>query len=496
MHTLPGEEGQVDFFQGAPTLDATTGQCKSGQITCQESAVESLVSDSGLDSCPMPAPSAVRPALPWLLAALVLGLGLVLATRVYHNYDVVDCFLAWARATGGFRPWGVYTPGTGADDCDYPPLVPYLLTLGEAGRLAAGAPAVGALAILLLKLPSLLAHAATVPLSLRGLARPLGPAGARRAAILLALSPAFFLNAALWGQFDVPLTLFLIAAVAALLCDRPVAAGVGMGLALATKLLAIVPVPLLAVWVWRRHGPRELARSTGAGLLVVVILALPHVVAGRGEAMLRAYTGAVNYYPFRTGEAYNTWYLLDRYDVLARGMSPRLARRDDRPALGPITSHQVGLAAFSLYTVFMLAALARRPTPIVLLWTLGMHLFGFFMLPTQVHQRYIVPAVGLLALLAPLSHRGLVLFGVLTATATLNQALDLVRALPLESAVAGALTAPQMPLALRTARDLGAGIALVNFLLFAWALVAFWREAVAPVGGTAVGSPAPGTGAR
>jgi len=444
----------------------------------------------------MPAPSAVRPALPWLLAALVLGLGLVLATRVYHNYDVVDCFLAWARATGGFRPWGVYTPGTGADDCDYPPLVPYLLTLGEAGRLAAGAPAVGALAILLLKLPSLLAHAATVPLSLRGLARPLGPAGARRAAILLALSPAFFVNAALWGQFDVPLTLFLIAAVAALLCDRPVAAGVGMGLALATKLLAIVPVPLLAVWVWRRHGPRELARSTGAGLLVVVILALPHVVAGRGEAMLRAYTGAVNYYPFRTGEAYNTWYLLDRYDVLARGMSPPLARRDDRPALGPITYHQVGLAAFSLYTVFMLAALARRPTPIVLLWTLGMHLFGFFMLPTQVHQRYIVPAVGLLALLAPLSHRGLVLFGVLTATATLNQALDLVRALPLESAVAGALTAPQMPLALRTARDLGAGIALVNFLLFAWALVAFWREAVAPVGGTAVGSPAPGTGAR
>ena len=444
----------------------------------------------------MPAPSAVRPALPWLLAALVLGLGLVLATRVYHNYDVVDCFLAWARASGGFRPWGVYTPGTGADDCDYPPLVPYLLTLGEAGRLAAGAPAVGALAILLLKLPSLLAHAATVPLSLRGLARPLGPAGARRAAILLALSPAFFLNAALWGQFDVPLTLFLIAAVTALLCDRPVAAGVGMGLALATKLLAIVPVPLLAVWVWRRHGPRELARSTGAGLLVVVILALPHVVAGRGEAMLRAYTGAVNYYPFRTGEAYNTWYLLDRYDVLARGMSPPLARRDDRPALGPITYHQVGLAAFSLYTFFMLAALARRPTPIVLLWTLGMHLFGFFMLPTQVHQRYIVPAVGLLALLAPLSHRGLVLFGVLTATATLNQALDLVRALPLESAVAGALTAPQMPLALRTARDLGAGIALVNLLLFAWALVAFWREAVAPVGGTAVGSPAPGTGAR
>jgi len=430
----------------------------------------------------MPAPSAVRPSSPWLLAALVLGLGLIVAPRVYHNYDVVDCFLAWARATAGFRPWDVYIPGTGADDCDYPPLVPYLLALGEAGRLAAGSPALGALAILLLKLPGLLAQAATVPLSLRGLVRPLGLAGARRAAILLALSPAFFVNAALWGQFDVLLTLFLIGAVAALLCDRPVAAGAGMGLALATKLLAIVPVPLLAVWVWQRHGPRALARSAGAGLLVVGLLALPHVVAGRGEAMLRAYTGAVNYYPFRTGEAYNTWYLLDRFDVLARGMSPPLVRRDDRPALGPITYHQIGLAGFSVYTALMLAVLARRPTPLVLLWTLGMELFGFFMLPTQVHQRYIVPAVGLLALLAPLSRRGFVLFGVLTATATLNQALDLVRALPLESPVAGALTSAQLPLALRTARDLGAAIALVNVLLFAWALVAFWREAVAPRG--------------
>src|SRR5918994_2727177 len=26
MHSLPGEEAQIDFFQGAPTLDATTGQ--------------------------------------------------------------------------------------------------------------------------------------------------------------------------------------------------------------------------------------------------------------------------------------------------------------------------------------------------------------------------------------------------------------------------------------------------------------------------------------
>lgn len=440
----------------------------------------------------MYASPAVRPSLPILLAVVVFALGLVVAARVYHQYDVVDCFLAWARASGGLRPWDVYTPGAGADNCDYPPFVPYLLTLAEALRLAAGAPAVGALAILLLKLPSLVAHAAAVPLALRGLARPLGAPGARLSAILIALCPAFFVNGALWGQFDVLLTLFLMAAVVALLLDRPVSAGAAMGLALATKLLAIVPLPFLALWIWRRHGARKLARSVLAGLGVGLLFALPHVLAGRGDAMLKAYTGAVNYYPFRTAEAYNTWYLLDRYDVLARGMSPPEARRDDRPALGPVTYHQVGLLAFSLYTLALLAVLARRPTRSVLLWTLSMHLFGFFMLPTQVHQRYVVPAVGMLALLAPTSRRGFALFGLLTVTATLNQGLDLARALPGAEAIAGSLTSLDLPIAMRTARDLGAAIALANVVLFAWAVTAFWREAIAS---TDAGAAAPADGA-
>jgi hypothetical protein len=111
---------------------------------------------------------------------------------------------------------------------------------------------------------------------------------------------------------------------------------------------------------------------------------------------------------------------------------------------------------------------------------MGLQLFAFFMLPTQVHQRYIVPAVAFLAALAPLSPRALVLFLGVTFTATLNQGLDLVRALPTQSAIAGALTTADLPLATRTARDLGAGIALVNVALFAFATWAFWREVVRP----------------
>ena len=424
----------------------------------------------------MSAQPLANPRLPWLLAGAVLVVGLVAAPRVFHNYDVVDCFLAWSRATEGTRPWRVYTPGVGADDCDYPALVPYALTLVEGARLAAGAPPVGPLAVSLLKLPSLLSLFLAVPVALGGLRRRLGEDGARMAAILLATSPAWFVNAALWGQFDVPLARLMVGAVLALLAARPVLAGVVTGLALSTKLLAIVPVPLLALWVWRRQGWRALARASAAALLVVLLLALPHVLAGRGRAMLRAYTGAVGYYPYRTVEAYNTWYLLDRYDVLVRGLSPPEARRDDRPALGPLTFHHLGLGVLAVYSFALLVVLWRRPMAPVLLWCAALQLFGFFMLPTQVHQRYIVPVVGLLALVACGSRRGWPVFVGVTVTATLNQALDLVRALPAGPLPWGALAAADLPLATRMARDLGAGVALANVLLFAWALLAFRKD--------------------
>jgi hypothetical protein len=422
-------------------------------------------------------PEAPRRPLPLWIALGVFVLGLLAAPHVYHQYDVVDCFLAWAHATGGARPWDAYTPGAGADDCDYPPLVPYFLAATEGARLLAGAPVLSALTLLLLKLPSLVAHLLLVPTALAGLVGLGDDLAARHAALLLAASPALFVNGALWGQFDVLLTLFMVGALIALVRDQPVPAGATLGLALATKLLAIVLVPVLTLYAWRRLGPRAALRGALAALAVIALLAAPHLAAGRGRATLHAYTGAVGYYPYRTAEAYNTWYLLDRYDVLVRGMSPPEARRDDRPAFGGITYHQVGLFVFGVATGLVLLALSRRTTPHALLWAASLQLFAFFMLPTQVHQRYIVPLVAVLALLAPLSRKALVLFAGVTLTATLNQGLDLVRALPAQP-LAGALGTADLYLATRVARDLGAGVALINVALFVGMAWAFYKEVV------------------
>jgi len=415
-----------------------------------------------------------------LATGTMLALGLLLAPRVYHNYDVVDCFLTWARASAGRRPWAIYLTDF-KTNCDYPPVVPYLLTLVEAARRTLHASDTGALAIILVKLPNLIAYLAAVPLCALGLRRPFGDAAARDAALLAALSLPLFVNAAAWGQFDALLAVLVMAAVIALLHERPVTAGALMGVAFGTKLLAIVAVPALAVWTWKRFRVAQLALAILAGLAVLALLSLPYLLAGAGSRMLQAYAGAVDYYPVRTAEAYNGWYLLDRFDIAVRGIPAPEARLDSRPLVGAVTFREAGVAAFAAYLLMLLVGLARRPTPSALVSAAALSFFGFFMLPTQVHQRYLVPAAALLGLTAAGSTRRLGLWAGVSLTAALNQALDLTRAV-LDTAVradpaaAATVSVPGYRGPIRLAASV---VAVFNIALFVWATRDYWREVVA-----------------
>ena len=426
------------------------------------------------------APSEPLPlATLWLAAAGALLLALLIAPLVFHNYDVVDCFLNWARASRGRQPWAIYLTHFDTDDCDYPPVVPYLLTLIERFRLAFGAGPTSGAAIVLLKLPNIAAWLAHVPLCAIGLRRPFGARVARTAALFVALSPPLFVNAAAWGQFDALLSLFVVAAIVATLDGRPVRAGAALGLGLATKLLAVVAVPVLAVWTWRRRGARPLLAGAAATVLAVVLTAVPYVVRGAERPVLASYRGAVGYYPLRTVEAYNLWYVLDRIDIRLRGQPSGEARLDTRPFLGPLTHRDVGLVLIAGWTVFILAGLWRWPASGGLILAAAFQFFAVFMLPTQMHQRYILPAAVLLALAAPLSARSRVLFVVLGVTATLNQGLDLTRAV-LDHAVQIDPMRIADPPAIRMAiRNAATAIALVHVGVLAWWTAVYRRELAA-----------------
>jgi Glycosyltransferase family 87 len=421
-------------------------------------------------------------AAPWLAAAAALAVALAVAPRISHNYDVVDCFLNWARASHGRHPWAIYLTHFDTDDCDYPPVVPYLLTLIERARLAFGAGETSGAAIVLLKLPNIAAWLAHVPLCAVGLRRPFGVRAARLSAILVALSAALFVNAAAWGQFDALLSLCVVAAVVALLNGRAGWAGAALGLGIATKLLAVVAIPVLAVWTWRRRGARPVLAGALAAIAMMVLLAVPYVARGAARPVAASYHGAVGYYPFRTVEAYNLWYVLDRVDIRWRGMPAEEARADTRTLVGPVTHRDLGLALVALWTAFLLAGVWRWPSDGGLVFAAAFQFFAVFLLPTQMHQRYVLPAAVLAVLVAPLSGRARLLFAVLAVTAALNQGLDLGRAV-LDHAVAVDPARFADPSAIRMAiRNAAIAVALAHLVLMGWWTAIYRRELAALAG--------------
>jgi hypothetical protein len=283
-------------------------------------------------------------------------------------------------------------------------------------------------------------------------------------------------NAAAWGQFDALLSLFVVAAIVAALDGRPVRAGAALGFGLATKLLAVVAVPVLAVWTWRRRGTKPLLAGMAAAVLVMVLTAVPYVVRGAARPVLASYHGAVGYYPLRTVEAYNLWYVLDRVDIRLRGQPSGEARVDTRKFLGPLTHRDAGLVLVAGWTVFILAGLWRWPGDGALILAAAFQFFAVFMLPTQMHQRYILPAAVLgaggaaFAALARCSRPGV--------TATLNQGLDLgVRARPRGP---GRSLADRRSAAIRMAiRNVATGVALVHVGVLAWWTAVYRRELAA-----------------
>jgi hypothetical protein len=107
---------------------------------------------------------------------------------------------------------------------------------------------------------------------------------------------------------------------------------------------------------------------------------------------------------------------------------------------------------------------------------LALQFFAFFMLPTQMHQRYILPAAVLAGLVAWRSPKLAVFAVALGVSATLNQGLDLARSV-VDHAIAVDPAAVPSPAAARNAIRLPATVvAVFNVLLLAWATAVLPRE--------------------
>ena len=318
----------------------------------------------------------------------------------YAKVDTVD-FTAWIRtaADSGIRNF------YGNVWCDYPPFNVYIFwAVGVLGKSLGLLGSTGSL--YLMKLPANLIDLATAFIIFAFVRKRISFRWALVATALYAFNPAVIFNTAVWGQFDAIYTFLLVLSLVLVFSNKPKIAVVAYMLGVLTKPQSIALAPLFFFLVWRKTDWKGILATIGVAVATIFVVIIPFQWSNPVTFLSNLYFGAYNGYQFTSLNAFNIWgfggmWVADTSITFVLGWALFGA-----------------LAAFTLYFVHKRSSSNYELTVLFAAFVL---FFGFFMLPTRIHERYLFPAFAILALMFPFLKKTRPLYIALTITCFVNQ---------------------------------------------------------------------------
>lgn len=356
------------------------------------------------------------PARPgWLLSLVVIAVAVRVPWLSSDGYagDVLE-----------FAQWGAYVVDHGIGTAYVAPSIdvahgPVWLALvgGMSGLWTATATIGGQpsrpVPVAVIKLPLVLADLLIGWLLFRAARPRWRPTAAAGLAALYLLNPGVVIVGAWWGQNDGLVALWVLVATLALAGRRAAAASIAAVIGVLTKLQAYFLAPLAAVVLARSAPPRELLLGAAASAGVALAILSPFMAAGEPLSFAANYVRHSNIHPQVHNNAFNVWWI-------GREWSGN-ALPDSTPLLGDWSFKQAGLALLAAYTLLVLGRLWARFDRAGVPLAAAALAMSFFMLPTQMHTRYLLPALPLVLLASVSRPRLLVAYVVLSLTFFLNQ---------------------------------------------------------------------------
>jgi len=243
-------------------------------------------------------------------------------------------------------------------------------------------------------------------------------------ALLILLNPAFFYNSWIWGQIEALYILFTVAAILAALYKHPNWSLVFYILAFYSKLQAIVFLPGLLLLLLPQYvkKPKLILQALFIFVVTQLIFLFPFIQAGQFTIMFKNVLTSVDMFPIVTANAYNFW-------VLVFGGQITIVK--DATTLFIFSYKTWGIILFCLASALALWPLfwawVKKPKNIPVLnqeylfkvfLSTALIALIFFYFPTQMHERYLQPAIllfGMVFLLKPNVISGIA-FGLISVT--------------------------------------------------------------------------------
>jgi Gpi18-like mannosyltransferase len=293
---------------------------------------------------------------------------------------------------------------------DYPPFNVYLFWIF--GSLAKQLSLSGTNLVYLIKLLPNLFDTATAFLVFTFVRKRLDFKISLLATALYAFNPAVIFNAAVWGQYDAIYTFFLILSLMLLLASKPKLSAVAFTVGLLTKPQSIALASLIMFLIFKKHGWRSLLTSLLASATTIFVVIIPFEWSNPITFLTNIYFGAYGGYVVTTANAFNLWALGGLW-------------RPDTQGFLFLNLYTIGWIMFGALVVFALYVLHKRldaSGELLILFSAFIFFFGFFMLPTRIHERYLFPALGVLALMFPFFKKTRLTYGLLSFTCLANTA--------------------------------------------------------------------------
>ena len=341
---------------------------------------------------------------------------LVFAGAYFGHPTDMNCWIGWGQRLAENRPWNFYTSGQFAD---YPP--GYMYILWGLGALAQAWNIPYEMQAVLYKLPAIAADV-LIALTVYHFA---GKEGDEREAIwlavLMAFQPLLYFDSVIWGQIDSVLTVLLLLSLYYLCQKRYFAAVALFAAAVLVKPQALMVTPVYIFAFLQTRDIRLMVKGLVLGLIILLAVSIPFSPAWIAEGtvlekisrsldsvwLIERYLDTLGSYSYAVVNACNLYTLL--------GLN--WAEADS-------AFWQIWGAVVILLTVALSAALyIRLRREKAAAFISAFFIFAFlYLFGTKMHERYLIPAIMILPVLALMTkERGyLYAFGGLTAANLCN----------------------------------------------------------------------------
>lgn len=356
-----------------------------------------------------------------ILLLLIVLFRLIITLARPYNIDMAG-YAAWSRYLAEYGPARFYSDS--GFHIVYAPFFLYFLWLtGEICRLFS-APA--GFHVYLIKLVSVAFEFLGAWLMIKLSEKADRPERGRTMALLYLVNPGILMNSSVWGQFDSVPAAMLVGVLLLFVYKKQNLAALLFLVSVLTKPQSGLLLPVVLYLYFRDFrfdlcSFKKLTTGLLSGILLYLAVVMPfYTPTGRAGAIPKLldpfywlfdlYFRSMGDYPYATANAFNSWTLLGGQ-----------VQNDALPFMG-LSYALWGCIFLAAALIFAFCCLAKgRGSLYSVTYFSYLVLFSAFFFMTRMHERYLLPAVIFLALLAAFDKRYILTYTLLSVCVFSNQ---------------------------------------------------------------------------